>query len=360
MDTTAASITFDGQGVCHFCREFEARLAERERTHPAGEAALARLVDCVKASGRGREYDCIVGVSGGVDSSYVLYLAVKQGLRPLAVHLDNGWNSELASHNIASLVTRLGVDLVTHVIDWEEYKNLQMSFFHAHVVDIELLMDNAMLALNYQQAARHGVKFILSGANSATEGLEMPPGWSHYKRDARNIRAIQRRFGSLPIKTQPMLSTVAHAWYEVVRGIHWATILDLCGYQKAVALDVLQRETGYRPYPYKHYESVFTRFYQAYILPRKFGYDKRRVHLSTLIVTGQMTRNEAMAMLDTPPYPDPRQQQQDLIYVMKKLGFSESDFDAYLAAPGVPHEAYGSELPLHRMVQRVRSIIGGR
>lgn len=360
MDSSASTIRFDAEGVCNFCSDFSERLVARDRSQPVGMAGLARLVASVKASGRGRDYDCIVGVSGGVDSSYVLYLAVKNGLRPLAVHLDNGWNSELAAHNITSLVTTLGVDLYTHVIDWDEYRDLQISFFRAHVVDIELLMDNAMLALNYQQAARHGVKYILSGANLATEGLEMPWGWFHYKRDARNIRAIHRRFGSRPIKTQPMLSTISHAWCELVRGIHWASVLDLCDYQKTVALDVLTREVGYRPYPYKHYESVFTRFYQAHILPKKFGYDKRRVHLSALITTGQMTRDEALALLKTPAYPDPRQEHQDRVYVMKKLGFSESEFEEYLAAPSVGHERYGSELPLHRALARVRRLIGVR
>jgi N-acetyl sugar amidotransferase len=348
MDSSTAGITFDADGVCNYCREFTARR----------EAETARIRDrvvhrdqflaSVRAHGKTREYDCVVGVSGGLDSSYALYLAVKNGLRPLAVHLDNGWNTELASHNIAHLVRGLGVDLYTHVIEWEENRDLQLSFFSADVVDIEMLMDNAMLALNYQQAARHGVQHILSGANSATEGMQMPPNWVHYKRDVRNIRAIHRKFGRQQIKTHPLLSTLGHLWYEYVRRIRWIPFLDYFPYVKAEALAVLQREVGYKAYPYKHYESVFTRFYQAYILPRKFGYDKRRVHLSTLIASGQMLRRAALEMLTTPPYSDPKQEEQDRVFVQKKLGFSEREFEDYLRRPAVPHASYGSELGLYR------------
>lgn len=353
MDTSAAEISFDAAGVCNFCRDYEACLKLAQRDDCTKAARREAFLAAIKEQGKHKEYDCIVGVSGGVDSSYVLYLAVRNGLRPLAVHLDNGWNSELAAHNITSLVTSLGVDLFTHVIDWSENRDMQISFFRAHVVDIELLTDNAMLALNYAQAARHGVHHILSGANLATEGLTMPAGWSHYKRDVRNIRAIHRRFGKVPIRTHPLLSTLHHAWYEVVRGIRWHGLLDYFPYNKFEALDILQREVGYKPYPYKHYESVFTRFYQAYILPRKFGFDKRRVHLATLVVSGQMSREDALRQLATPPYPDPQQEEQDRIYLMKKLGFSEEELDAYIRAPGIAHETYGSELPMYRALLKV-------
>jgi N-acetyl sugar amidotransferase len=360
MDTSVEGIAFDANGVCNRCSDFVAHLASLKDSAADHLAHREDLLEQVRAAGRGKPYDCIVGVSGGVDSSYALYLAVRAGLRPLAVHLDNGWNSELASHNIVSLVGRLGVDLYTHVIDWEENRDLQLSFFKANVVDIEMLMDNAMLALNYRQAAKHGLKHILSGVNLATEGMPMPANWVHYKRDVRNIRAIHRRFGSVPIRTHPLLSTLGHAWYEVVRGIRWVPFLDYFPYRKAEALETLQREVDYKPYPYKHYESVFTRFYQAYILPRKFGYDKRRVHLSTLIVTGQMKRQEALELLATPPYPDARQEEQDRIFVMKKLGFTEEQFARYIATPGVPHVRYGSELGMYQRLRKAYQWIGGR
>ncbi len=343
MDTSAADIAFDANGVCSYCRDFDARLKVAAASEEELERRRDELIARVKAHGRGKDYDCIVGVSGGVDSSYALYLAVKHGLRPLAVHLDNGWNSELASHNIANLMSTLGVDLYTHVIDWEENRDLQLSFFKANVVDIELLMDNAMLAVNYQQAAKHGLRHILVGANLMTEGLSIPEQWNHNKYDVRNIRRIHRRYGSVPIRSHLLISTLGRVWYQVVRGVTWVSFLNYFPYNKSEALEILQREVGYKPYPYKHYESVFTRFYQAYILPRKFGYDKRRVHLSSLVVTGQMSREEALKLLETPPYPDPRQQEQDRAFVIKKLGFTEASFDEYMKAPAVPHERYGSE-----------------
>jgi N-acetyl sugar amidotransferase len=359
MNTTAADITFDARGVCNYCRDFEQRLNDAKLKDVDLKDRRDDLISRVKENGRGKEYDCVVGVSGGVDSSYALYLAVQHGLRPLAVHLDNGWNSELASHNIANLVTTLGVDLYTHVIDWDENRDLQLSFFKANVVDIELLMDNAMLAVNYQQAAKHRLKHILVGANLATEGLAIPSDWNHNKYDVRNIRRIHQRFGSIPISTHLLISTLGRVWYEVVRGIKWVSFLNYFDYNKSDALELLKKEVGYKPYPYKHYESVFTRFYQAYILPHKFGYDKRRVHLSSLIVSGQMTRAEALALLETAPYPDQQQEEQDRAFVMKKLGFTQASFDEYMKAPAVPHERYGSEKWLwdiiagvHRMVRR--------
>lgn len=357
MDTTAADIQFDENGACNYCTDFLVRLQAAQRQTAENPDRCDELVASVKANGRGKEYDCIVGVSGGVDSSYALYSAVRHGLRPLAVHLDNGWNSELASHNIANLINTLGVDLYTHVIDWEENRDLQMSFFKANVIDIELLMDNAMLALNYEQAARHGLKYILIGGNLATEGLRIPEQWNHNKYDVRNIRKIQKRFGTLPIRTHPLISTLDRVWYEAVRGITWISFLNYLPYNKFDAMRTLQSEVAYKPYPYKHYESVFTRFYQAYILPRKFGFDKRRVHLSSLVVSGQMSRAEAMTLLETPPYPDPQQEEQDRAFVLKKLGFTKERFDEYMKAPAVPHEVYGSETWLWNILARTYKLL---
>ena len=357
MDTTAGDIVFDESGHCNYCTEFTERIHGSRNAELREFGNLERFVETVKAGARGKEYDCIVGVSGGVDSSYALLLAVRHGLRPLAVHLDNGWNSELATHNIANLVSRLGVDLYTHVIDWEENRDLQRSFFKANVVDIELLMDNAMLAVNYQQAAKYGLRYILSGTNTATEGLTMPALWNHNKLDVRNIRSIHGRFGSVRIETHPLFSTMDRIWYGSIRRIRWFKFLNLIHYVKAEALEELKREVGYKPYPYKHYESVFTRFYQAYILPRKFGYDKRRVHLSALVVTGQMDRAHALAMLEQSPYPDPQQELQDLLFVKKKLGFTDESFDEYLRAPAIAHTDYGSEKRLWDALSRLRRLV---
>jgi hypothetical protein len=272
----------------------------------------------------------------------------------LAVHLDNGWNSELAVDNIANLVRALNVDLYTHVVDWEENRDLQLSFFKAHVIDIEMLMDNAMMALNYQMARRYRVKWILAGTNRSTEGMHMPSAWNWLKFDSRNIRDIQRRFGSMPIRTHPLISVSQFIWNRYVIGIRWTSFLDYFEYRKEDALAKLREELGYRPYPYKHYESVFTRFYQGYILPRKFGVDKRKVHLSTLIATGQMDRNQALAMMSQPPYPDSNQERDDYIFVLKKLGFSKEAFESYLSAPPISHAMYATEKPVWDVLYGVR------
>ena len=358
MDTSAKDIIFDDVGICNYCSSF---LKKQEILQAQiGDPQMHRdsFIAAVKADGKGKEYDCIMGVSGGVDSSYALYLAVKHGLRPLAVHLDNGWNTELASHNIATMVESLGVDLYTHVIDWEENRDLQLSFFKANVIDIELLMDNAMLALNYQMATKYGLKYILSGCNQATEGMSVPQDWCHYKFDVYNIKRIHQHFGSVPIKTHPLLSTMEYVWDTMVRRIKWVPFLDYFPYNKQKSIAILQKEFGYKSYPYKHYESVFTRFYQGYILPQKFGVDKRRVHLATLVVSGQMTREDAMQLLEHPPYPDSGMLESDRIFIIKKLGFTDECFLKYMEAPSVPHQVYGSERWLWDIIISINKIIG--
>jgi len=364
MDTTASDIRFDADGICNYCTEFLTKSShilfqddlERER-------AKQDFVAKVKASGRRKAYDCIVGVSGGVDSSWALCQAVQLGLRPLAVHMDNGWDSELAQHNIENLVRKLGVDLHTHVIDWDEYRALQQAFFDADVIDIELLYDNAMRAVNYQQAARQRVKYILAGTNESTEGMRMPPTWNWRKYDKKNIYAVWRRFGDdRRLRTFPAIGTIGLVFSRCVRCIRWVSFLNFIDYNKQAALQVLQRDFGYRPYPYKHYESVFTRFYQGYLLPVKFGIDKRRLHLSTLIASRQITRAEALRTLEQIPYPSQQDLEQDKRYFLKKMGWPRDQLEAYLARPEHPHAMYGSEkrladlmLRTYRFAQETRS-----
>jgi N-acetyl sugar amidotransferase len=343
MDESAPDIQFDSSGTCNFCTGFQRGVIGKRHANPSS-VALAGWLECIRRAGHGKPYDCVVGLSGGVDSSYVLHLAVTSGLRPLAVHLDNGWNSELAVANIHALINRLNVDLYTHVIDWDENRDLQLSMFKAHVVDIELLMDNAMLAINHQLAAKYKLKHIVSGSNQATEGIRMPRGWNHFKFDAKNIRQIHTRFGEVPIKTHPLISTLDYLRYKYLNRIEWVSLLDHVRYNKTEASQVLVDTYGYKPYPYKHYESVFTRFYQGHILLAKFGFDKRKVHLSTLIMSGQITREAAIQDLQQPPY-DLREQTRDEAYVLKKLGMSKEWFDEYLATPGKSHLEYPSELP---------------
>lgn len=359
MDTTAKDITFDEQGFCNYCSDF-LTIAGKVVFEDAGEKKLRldTLVERVKRDGKGKPYDCIVGVSGGVDSSWALVTAVELGLRPLAVHMDNGWNSELAQNNIANLVRTLGVDLHTHVINWVEYRALMQSFFDADVIDVELLYDNAMLAVNYQQAHQYNLGYMLSGSNSATEGMPLPREWNWYKRDKRNIVAIAHQFGKTKIKTFPIFGTIDYMVQRFIRGRTWVPFLDYIHYDKEAALNILERDFGYKRYPFKHYESIFTRFYQGYILPNKFNVDKRLTHLSTLVVANQMDRAAALQALDGIAYESPEQLEDDLNYFLKKMGWTRSMLDDYLSRPGVPHSRYPTERPLNELLSgKIRSAL---
>lgn len=353
MDTSATDIIFDADGVCNFCSEFVERsghiidIDKQER-----ERKLREFVEKVKKDGAGKKYDCIVGVSGGIDSSWVLLKAVELGLRPLAVHMDNGWNSELAQNNIANLIKELKVDLYTHVIEWSEYKALMQAFFDGDVIDVELLYDNAMLSVNYKMAAKYNVKHILSGSNQSSEGMAIPSGWNWFKYDRKNIVSLARR-ASVRIKTFPLLGTLGYIYFTYVKKIRWESVLDLMPYDKLAAMKSLEEGFGFKPYPYKHYESIFTRFYQGYLLPKKFSVDKRRVHFSTLIMAGQMSRDEALKDLENIPYPSERALNEDRQYFLKKMGWSESALDDYLSRRGRPHTDFGSEIGLWNFCMKI-------
>jgi len=358
MDTTAQDIVFDDMGFCNYCNEFLKRSSHvilqhsEERTRELGE-----LVNRIKRNGQGKPYDCIVGVSGGVDSSWALVKAVELGLRPLAVHMDNGWNSELAQNNIANLIRSLGVDLYTYVIEWNEYRSLMQALLDADVIDIEILYDNAMVAVNYQQATKYRLKYILGGTNQATEGMLIPDNWSWYKFDAKNIKYLGMRFSKTKLKTFPAYGTLSYIWYTQFKRIKWASILDYYDYNKKKAMEDLQKNYAYKPYPYKHYESVFTRYYQGYILTEKFGIDKRKLHLSTLIISGQLTRKEALEVLQEIPYPNMKELEQDKHYFLKKMGWTEEQLSAYLRRPEIRHDHYKSEKYLWDLCCKVYSVV---
>ncbi|MEO6941861.1 MAG: N-acetyl sugar amidotransferase [Terrimesophilobacter sp.] len=345
MDTSAPGIQFDETGRCNFCREFQ-RVVDSSHLlsdNAARELQLDTLARLVKKNGIRKAYDCIVGVSGGVDSSWALVQAVRLGLRPLAVHMDNGWNTELAVSNISNLIERLGVDLYTYVIDWDEYRRLMQAFFDSDVIDVELLYDNAMLAVCYQQADKYRLKYILSGYNLTTEGLRMPSAWSwRDKLDATNIRSIARSHG-VKIKSFPLFSNARFLRHRHLSGTRWIPFLDYLDYRKDEALAELVKDYGYKPYPYKHYESVFTRFYQGHILPEKFGVDKRRAHLSTLIVSGQLGRDEALESLAHIPYPSEEDLERDKQFVVKKMNWTREDLESYLHRPERLHDEWRTD-----------------
>jgi hypothetical protein len=298
----------------------------------------------LKSRGEGKPYDCIVGVSGGLDSAWVLVKAKELGLRPLAVHMDNGWNSNVAVSNIANLIDGLGVDLYTYVINWDEYRSLMEAFLAADVLDVELLYDNALLEVSYSQARKYGLRHILSGTNFSTEGMEMPSNWSwKNKMDGRNIVRIGKKFG-VKIKTFPLFTTWKWLVYKYLHGIERVAFPNFLGYNKEEALAILERDHGFKKYPYKHYENVFTRFYQGHILPMKFGIDKRKSHLSSLVLSGQMSRAAALRDLEHSPYPSENDMRVDRAFFLKKMGWDEQKLEKYLSRPEISHSEYGTDL----------------
>jgi N-acetyl sugar amidotransferase len=324
------AITFDERGICHHCSRYDSLSSSRVLHGEEGKAALQSLVDKIRRAGKGREYDCIIGVSGGVDSTYVAYLVKQYGLRPLAVHFDNGWNSELAVKNIEAVLSRLDIDLYTYVVDWNEFRDLQVAFLKASTPDGEIPTDHAIYALLWKEASRRGIKTIISGMNFTTESISVPD-WSYGHSDWRYIKDVHRRYGNVPLNTYPRFSLLYLFYVSAVRGVRTLSILNYVDYHKDNVMKILQEELGWKYYGGKHYESIYTRFYQGYILPRKFGVDKRYGHLSDLINAGQLTREQALEEIARPPYPL-EDQQHDLEYATKKLKLTSVEFDAIMAS----------------------------
>ena len=347
---------FDSQGRCHYYHDYIA--AEKQYVHSgeAGRRELERLADDIKAAGRGRPYDSIMGLSGGVDSTYVACIAKELGLRPLAVHFDNGWNSELAVQNIENIVSRLGFDLETFVMNWEEFRDLQRAYLKASVVDIEIVTDHAIFATLYRIAARHGIRAILSGTNVVTEHV-LPPHWIYKKTDHVNIRAIHEEFGTVPLKTYPFMDLKVKKYYQLLRGIRSHSILNYVDYDKARVKQRITQELGWRDYGGKHYESIFTRFYQGYILPTKFGIDKRKAHLSNLIFAGQITKQQALAELAEPIYPADTLAS-DHEFVLKKLELTEAEFAELMSRPPRPHTDFAAEQSVYDAYPMLRPFRG--
>jgi N-acetyl sugar amidotransferase len=334
-------IRFDAAGVCNYCHDGDAILRSLPRPRD-GERQLLPLVEHMRRIGHGAEYDALIGLSGGVDSSYAAAVASRYGVRALAVHFDNGWNSELAVENIQRVVEGCGFDLMTYVIDWPEFRDLQRAFFKASVIDIEMITDHAIYAALIRLADEHRIPFILSGLNMATEH-GMPRTWLWNKQDWMNIKAIHDQFGSVPLRTFPHVTRRRWLVMRALRRKPWiADPLERVPYRRDHAAAMLEREFGWREYGGKHHESVFTRFYQAWILPTKFGVDKRRVHLSARIRNGELTRSDALAELEIPIY-TPEVLASEREFVLKKLGFGDSEFDAIMAAPPRRHDEFATD-----------------
>ncbi|UCJ15190.1 N-acetyl sugar amidotransferase [Pseudomonas sp. MM211] len=356
MDTSDPEINFDEQGICNHCHQFDERACREWFPNEEGRRRWEALVQQIKASGEGQEYDCILGLSGGVDSSYLAIKIQEWGLRPLVMHVDAGWNSELAVANIESIIKHCGYDLHTHVVDWEEMRDLQLAYLRAAVSNQDVPQDHIFFASLYHFATKNNIRYILSGGNLATEGVS-PSAWHGSAMDAINLKAIHRKYGSVKLKNYKTISFLDYyLWYPFVKKMRTVRPLNYMVYDKAEALKELQQTVGYKPYPRKHGESVFTKLFQNYYLPKKFGMDKRRPHLSSLIVSGQMTRNEALESLAEPLY-DLQELEVDITYLCKKLRISRAEFNAIMLEPNNHYTKFPNWDGRYRLLKKAQAVV---
>ncbi len=341
MDTSDTEITFDEKGYCNHCTEFLEKTSKRVYQGEESDRKLALLIEKIKKTGAHNEYDCLIGISGGIDSCYAAYIAKNLGLRPLAVHMDNGWNSEAAVQNIKNVAAKLGIDYQSYVLDWEEFKDLQLAFLKASVPEAETPTDIAIPAALHKIAAQNNIKYIISGGNFATEGI-LPKSWHYNAKDVTYLKGIQKIFGAKKLRTFPTFGFQKEIYYKFVKGIRFVYLLNYVPFAKKEAMKVLEQRLDWKYYGGKHYESKFTGFLQSYILPEKFNIDYRRATFSTQICTGEMTRDEAIELLKSKSY-DPIIAQQEKEYVAKKLGITLTDFNLIMDTPPKTYKDYPND-----------------
>lgn len=359
MDTSDARISFDENGVCDHCRGFKEHVEPNWHPNAAGERMFAKLIDKIKEDGKGRDFDCILGMSGGLDSSFLLHKAVKDfGLRPLVFHVDGGWNTDIAVSNIQALIEGLNLDLYTEVINWEEMRDFQLAYFKSGVPHIDTPQDHAFVATLYNFADKHKIKYILNGGNISTECVRNPLEWLYYGTDMWQINDIRRRFGTVPMRSYPFSGVLRHKFYlRYIRGVQVIKPLDWLPYTKELARKTLSEQYGWKPYPQKHFESRFTRFYEGYWLPERFGYDTRRVQFSSLILTGQMQREEALEELKRPAY-DPETIEHEFDYIARKLGITSDELRGYFTMPRKTYSDYKNQRWMFDLGAKVLQAIG--
>jgi N-acetyl sugar amidotransferase len=341
MDTSDVDITFDLKGHCSHCRNYFERIAKRVYLGEESDRQLSEIVSNIKKSGEGKEYDCVIGISGGIDSSYVAYLSKQLGLRPLLVHMDNGWNSEISVKNIKNIADKLGLDYQSYVLDWDEFKNIQLAFFKASIPEMETPTDIAIPAALHKIAAEYGIKYIISGGNFVTEGI-LPKTWHYNAKDVRYFKYILRNFGGKKIKSFPIFGWKEETYYKFFKGIRMIYMLNYVPFSKADAMKTLENELGWKYYGGKHYESKYTGFVQSYILPEKFNIDYRRATLSTQICAGETTREKALEELTHEPY-QIEKANEEKAYVCKKLGINVNDFNIIMNLPAKTYRDYPND-----------------
>jgi N-acetyl sugar amidotransferase len=359
MDTSDSKIVFDEKGVCDHCNDFHENVLPNWHTDEKGRQELDAIVEKMKKEGEGKEFDCILGMSGGVDSSYLLHLAVtKLGLRPLVFHVDGGWNSELAVHNIQVMVEKLGLDLYTEVINWEEMKDFQLAFFKSGVPHIDIPQDHAFIATLYNFADKYKIKYILNGGNISTECVRNPMEWLYYGTDMAQINDIIKQFGTVNMETYPFSPIFRHKFYlRYLKGVQVVKPLNYMPYIKSDALRLLAERYGWKPYPQKHFESRFTKFYEGYWLPERFGFDTRRVQYSSLILTKQMTREQALEKLKKPAY-NPDTIDDEFNYIATKLGITSEELRGYFNAPKKFYQDYKNQQTMFKAGAKALKMLG--
>lgn len=359
MDTSDPTITFDERGWCDFCRNFETNLKPNWHPGERGIREITPLIEKIKQEGKGRDHDCLIGISGGLDSSYVTYVAKEKfGLRPLMFHCDAGWNSDLGVSNIQKIIEGLHLDLVTEVVNWEEMKDLQRAFFKSQVPFVDTPQDLALFSAIYNFAAKNGFKYVITGGNNSTECVRECLEWTYFSTDMRHVRDVHRRFGSRPLKTFPTCDILKYkTWYRWGKGIRVIKLLDSVPYIKKDAIRELNEKFGWQPYPQKHYESRFTRFFESYWTPKKHGYDKRRAYMSSEILTGQMTREEALDRISRPEL-DEETMQREFEYVAKKLGWTVAEFEEIFRGENKTFRDYKNNFFLITLGTRISNLLG--
>lgn len=356
MDTIAdPDIRFDEKGICNYYYEYLEAEKAQCLTGELAKRKLESVVKAIKSAGTTGGYDCVLGLSGGADSTYLAYLAKQLHLKPLLVHFDYGWNSELAVQNIENAVKILGFDLYTYVMDWEEFKELQRSYFKASVLDLDVPADHMIFGALFKTANKFKIKHLLSGNNVWTEHT-LPPTWNYNKFDLVNLKNIHKSYSKTPLKKLPALGLWHYAYYQLVKNIKSVQLLNYGRYNKEEIKSIITEKLNWRDYGGKHHESVFTRFYQGYILPNKFNIDKRKAHLSNLIFAGQLTKEQALDELGEPAY-SIQMQREDKIYVAKKLGFTDEEFDAVLTQTNRRHADFGTDSEQRKLYFKIMKMI---
>ena len=353
MDTTDHEIIFNSNGVCNHCTDFDAITSKSWFPNQDGEKRLQNILTTVKKEGIKKEYDCIIGLSGGVDSSYLSLILKKYNLRPLVVHIDAGWNTEIAVNNIEKIVKYCDYDLFTHVMDWEEIKDLQLAYLKAGIANQDVVQDHAFFATLYHFAVKNNISYIISGGNIATEAV-FPGSWHHSAMDAINLKAIHKKFGSIPLKKYKTISFMKYYfYYPLIKKMKTIRPLNYLPYNRNKSIEILQSTVDYKEYGRKHGESRFTKFFQNYYLINKFGYDKRKPHLSSQILSGEISREGALIELNKSLY-DEKEIKEDIEYIAKKLGLRIAELEHLINEEGTHYSSFNNWDKYFNFVKKIQ------